>query len=150
MNLLLDEKQELLEMDELKERALSTLKFMNIEHQKLELKNDIQSKVHKDINQQQREYFTSTNKNYPRGVRRVSHDQEIDEMRKQAKSKKWDKKVNEHFTKELTKLQRLNPQVAEYSIQVFKLFLELPWNEFSKDNFDLKEQNEFLIKTIMV
>ena len=149
MNLLLDEKQELLEMDKLKERAFATLKFMNIEHQKLELKNDIQSKVHKDINQQQREYFLNQQiKTIQEELGGVSHDQEIDEMKKQAKSKKWNDKVSEHFTKELTKLQRLNPQVAEYSIQrnYLELFLELPWDKFSKDNFDLKRAKRILDK----
>ena len=79
------------------------------------------------------------------------HDEEIEEMRQRSKSKKWDEKVAEHFEKELAKLQRMNPQVAEYSIQrnYFDLFLDLPWNEFSKDKFDLKRAKRILIEIIM-
>ena len=147
MNLPLEEKQKLLEISDLKERALSTLKFMNIELQKLELKNDIQSKVHNDMNQQQREYFLHQQmKTIQEELGGVSYDEEIEEMRLKSKSKKWDTKVGEHFNKELGKLQRMNPQVAEYSIQrnYLDLFLELPWNEFSQDNFDLKHAKTVL------
>ncbi|MEE2800856.1 MAG: endopeptidase La [Bacteroidota bacterium] len=148
MNLKVGEKQQLLEMDDLKERALETLRYMNIELQKLELKNDIQSKVQSDINKQQREYFLhqqmkTIQEELGGGV---SSHQEIDDMRQRAKKKKWDDKVKEHFDKELAKMQRMNPQVAEYSIQrnYLDLFLELPWNEFSKDNFDLKRAMKIL------
>ncbi|KEZ94704.1 MULTISPECIES: endopeptidase La [Nonlabens] len=148
MNLKVSEKQQLLEMNDLKDRALETLRFMNIEQQKLELKNDIQSKVHSDINKQQREYFLhqqmKTIQDELGGG--VSSHQELDEMRTRAKSKKWDDKVKEHFEKELAKMQRMNPQVAEYSIQrnYLDLFLDLPWNVFSKDNFDLKRAKKIL------
>ncbi|EAS19586.1 class III heat shock DNA-binding ATP dependent Lon protease [Flavobacteria bacterium BBFL7] len=148
MNLKVSEKQQLLEMNDLKDRALETLRYMNIEQQKLELKNDIQSKVHSDINKQQREYFLhqqmKTIQDELGGG--VSSHQELDEMRKRAKSKKWDDKVKEHFEKELAKMQRMNPQVAEYSIQrnYLDLFLDLPWNVFSKDNFDLKRAKKIL------
>ncbi|PQJ33002.1 endopeptidase La [Nonlabens arenilitoris] len=148
MNLKVSEKQQLLEMNDLKDRALETLRFMNIEQQKLELKNDIQSKVHSDINKQQREYFLhqqmKTIQDELGGG--VSAHQELDEMRTRAKSKKWDDKVKEHFEKELAKMQRMNPQVAEYSIQrnYLDLFLDLPWNVFSKDNFDLKRAKKIL------
>ncbi|GAK91674.1 ATP-dependent protease La [Nonlabens ulvanivorans] len=148
MNLKVSEKQQLLEMNDLKDRALETLRFMNTEQQKLELKNDIQSKVHSDINKQQREYFLhqqmKTIQDELGGG--VSSHQELDEMRTRAKSKKWDDKVKEHFEKELAKMQRMNPQVAEYSIQrnYLDLFLDLPWNVFSKDNFDLKRAKKIL------
>jgi ATP-dependent Lon protease len=148
MNLSVKEKQELLEINDLKERALATLKFMNIEFQKLELKNDIQSKVQSDMNQQQREYFLhqqmkTIQEELGGGV---SSGEEIEEMRQRAKKKKWDDKVAEHFDKELSKMQRMNPQVAEYSIQrnYLDLFLDLPWNEFTKDKFDLKRAMRIL------
>lgn len=148
MNLSVKEKQELLEINDLKERALATLRFMNIEFQKLELKNDIQSKVQSDLNQQQREYFLhqqmkTIQEELGGGV---SSGEEIEEMRQRAKKKKWDDKVAEHFDKELSKMQRMNPQVAEYSIQrnYLDLFLDLPWNEFSKDKFDLKRAMRIL------
>ncbi|WP_224484373.1 endopeptidase La [Robertkochia aurantiaca] len=147
MNLEVDEKQELLEISHLKERALATLKHMNVEFQKLALRNDIQSKVKSDLDQQQREYFLHQQmKTIQEELGGVSSETEIQEMRQQAKEKKWSKKVGEHFEKELMKLQRMNPQVAEYSIQrnYLELFLELPWNEFSKDQFDLKRAEKIL------
>ncbi|ALJ03923.1 Lon protease [Pseudalgibacter alginicilyticus] len=147
MNLSVPEKQVLLEMDDLKKRALATLKFMNIEFQKLELKNDIQSKVQMDMSQQQREYFLHQQmKTIQEELGGVSHDEEIDEMKAKASEKKWDEKVAKHFEKEIAKMQRMNPQVAEYSIQrnYLELFLDLPWNEFSKDKFDLKRAMKIL------
>tara|TARA_R110000868_G_scaffold45958_1_gene152164 strand:- start:1910 stop:4360 length:2451 start_codon:yes stop_codon:yes gene_type:complete len=140
-------KQELLEIPSLQERALAMLKYMNVELQKLELKNDIQSKVRTDLDQQQREYFLHQQmKTIQEELGGGSYEEEVDEMRLKGKKKKWSKKVHEHFTKELAKMQRMNPQVAEYSIQrnYLELFLELPWNEFSKDKFDLKRAQKIL------
>ena len=147
MNLSVDEKQKLLEINDLKERALATLKYMNVEFQKLALKNDIQSKVQSDMNQQQREYFLHQQmKTIQEELGGVSYDEEIDEMKARSKAKKWNEEVDSHFQKELMKLQRMNPQVAEYSIQrnYLDLFLDLPWNEFSKDKFDLKRAKRIL------
>ncbi|MGD1945260.1 MAG: endopeptidase La [Croceivirga sp.] len=147
LNLGVKEKQELLEIQDLQARALATLKHMNLELQKLELKNDIQSKVRNDMDQQQREYFLHQQmKTIQEELGGVSYDEEIDEMRKRAKKKKWNDKIKEHFNKELAKMQRMNPQVAEYSIQrnYLDLFLDLPWNEFSKDKFDLKRAQKIL------
>ncbi|CAH8286347.1 ATP-dependent Lon protease [Mariniflexile fucanivorans] len=147
MNLSVDEKQALLEIDDLKKRALATLKFMNVEFQKLELKNDIQSKVQMDMSQQQREYFLHQQmKTIQEELGGVNHDEEVEEMRLRADEKVWDEKVAKHFEKELAKMQRMNPQVAEYSIQrnYLELFLDLPWNEFSKDKFDLKRAMRIL------
>ncbi|WP_298496065.1 endopeptidase La [uncultured Algibacter sp.] len=147
MNLTVDEKQQLLEIDDLKKRALATLKYMNVEFQKLELKNDIQSKVQMDMSQQQREYFLHQQmKTIQEELGGVNHDQEIDEMKAKASEKLWDEKVAKHFEKEIAKMQRMNPQVAEYSIQrnYLELFLDLPWNEFSEDKFDLKRAMKIL------
>jgi ATP-dependent Lon protease len=147
MNLSVAEKQSLLEIDDLKKRALATLKYMNIEFQKLELKNDIQSKVQMDMSQQQREYFLHQQmKTIQEELGGVSHDEEVEEMRMRANEKLWDEKVAKHFDKEISKLQRMNPQVAEYSIQrnYLELFLDLPWNEYSKDKFDLKRAKRIL------
>ena len=147
MNLSVAEKQSLLQIDDLKKRALATLKFMNMEFQKLELKNDIQSKVHMDMNQQQREYFLHQQmKTIQEELGGVSHEEEIEEMQMRATEKIWDEKVAKHFEKELAKMQRMNPQVAEYSIQrnYLELFLDLPWNKFSKDKFDLKRAMKIL------
>ncbi len=147
LNLGVKEKQELLEIPNLQDRALATLKYMNVELQKLELKNDIQSKVRSDLDQQQKEYFLHQQmKTIQEELGGISYEEEVDEMAQKAKEKKWGKKVSEHFTKELAKMQRMNPQVAEYSIQrnYLELFLELPWNEFSKDKFDLKRAQKIL------
>jgi len=147
MNLSVAEKQTLLEMDDLKKRALATLKFMNVEFQKLELKNDIQSKVQMDMSQQQREYFLHQQmKTIQEELGGVSHDEEIDEMKLRASEKLWHEDVAKHFDKEIAKMQRMNPQVSEYSIQrnYLELLLDLPWNEFSKDKFDLKRAMKIL------
>lgn len=147
MNLTVAEKQNLLVKNDLKARALETLRHMNLELQKLELKNDIQSKVRFDLDQQQREYFLHQQmKTIQEELGGVSHDQEIEEMRKKGKNKKWNEKTKAHFEKELSKLQRMNPQVAEYATQrnYLELMLDLPWNEFSKDKFDLKRAEKIL------
>ncbi|SHI56539.1 ATP-dependent Lon protease [Mesonia phycicola] len=147
MNLTVEEKQSLLATNDLRDRALSTLKFMNTEFQKLELRNNIQSKVQSDMSQQQREYFLHQQmKTIQEELGGVSDEGEIEEMRKRSKNKKWSKSVKKHFEKELFKMQRMNPQVAEYSIQrnYLDLFLDLPWNEFSKDKFDLKRAQKIL------
>lgn len=147
MNLSVKDKQELLEINDLHERALKTLKFMNTELQKLELRNDIQSKVQNDMSQQQREYFLHQQmKTIQEELGGVTNEGEIQEMRERAKSKQWDKDVQKHFEKELAKMQRMNPQVAEFSIQrnYLDLFLDLPWNKFSKDKFDLKRARKIL------
>jgi ATP-dependent Lon protease len=141
MNLSVKEKQDLLMINVLKERALETLRFMNIEIQKLELKNDIQSKVRFDLDQQQREYFLHQQmKTIQEELGGVSNDQEIEEMRLKAKTKSWDAKTAKHFEKEISKMQRMNPQAPDFGIQrnYLELFLELPWNHYSKDIFDLK------------
>ncbi|MFC6877522.1 endopeptidase La [Flavobacterium myungsuense] len=149
MNLSVKEKQDLLAVNILKERALETLRYMNIELQKLELKNDIQSKVRFDLDQQQREYFLHQQmKTIQEELGGVSQEEEIDEMRLKAKTKKWDEKTQKHFEKELSKMQRMNPQAPDFGIQrnYLDLFLELPWNEYSKDNFDLKRAQKILDK----
>ncbi|BDB55232.1 Lon protease [Flavobacterium ammoniigenes] len=147
MNLSVKEKQDLLKINNLKDRALETLRFMNVELQKLELKNDIQSKVRFDLDQQQREYFLHQQmKTIQEELGGVSHEEEFDEMSQRAKTKKWDETTQKHFEKELSKLRRMNPQAPDFSIQrnYLDLFLDLPWNEFSEDNFDLKHAQKIL------
>ncbi|MBT8286917.1 MAG: endopeptidase La [Bacteroidia bacterium] len=147
MNLVVKEKQKLLEINDLEERAMDTLKHMTVEVQKLELRNDIQSKVQSDINQQQREYFLHQQmKTIQQELGGSSSEEDIAEMVKVAETKKWSKKVAKHFQKEINKLQRMNPQVAEYSIQrnYLELFLELPWQSYSDDQFDLKRAKRIL------
>ena len=141
------EKQDLLNINSLKKRALATLKKMNIEFQRLELRNDIQSKVREDMDQQQREYYLHQQmKTIQEELGGVSYDEELDEMRLEAKKKKWGKEIADTFEKELSRLQRMNPQAAEYSVQrnYLDLLLELPWNEYSEDKFDLKKAQKIL------
>ncbi len=147
MNLSVDKKQELLEQDNLKSRALNILKEMNVELQRLQLQNDIQSKVREDMDQQQREYYLHQQmKTIQEELGGVSYDEEIEEMRARAKKKKWSKEIGDTFAKEIGRLQRMNPQVAEYSIQrnYLDLLLELPWNKYSEDKFDLKKAQSIL------
>lgn len=147
MNLSVKEKQDLLAINGLKDRSLETLRYMNVELQKLELKNDIQSKVRFDLDQQQREYFLHQQmKTIQEELGGSSQEEEMDEMLLKAKDKKWDEKTQKHFEKELSKLRRMNPQAPDFAIQrnYLDLLLELPWNEYSKDNFDLKNAQKIL------
>ncbi len=147
MNLPVKEKQTILSLVGLQERALLCLKYMNQEYEKLALKNDIQSRVRHEMDVQQREYYLHQQmKTIQEELGGVSYEEELDEMEARAKEKKWGKPEAQHFQKELAKLRRMNPQVAEYSIQrnYLDLFLELPWNEYSKDNFDLRRAQRIL------
>ena len=147
MNISVEEKFKILCIDDLQKRALRCLKFMDVEFQKLSLKNDIQSKVRNDLDQQQREYFLNQQlKTIQEELGGSSNHQDIDEMKLKSKSKKWSKNINDHFSKELIKLQRMNIQAAEYSIQrnYLELMLDLPWNEYSRDNFNLKNAQKIL------
>ena len=147
MDLSVIQKQVILEKDNLKERALLALKNLNKELQKLKLRNDIQSKTREDLDQQQREYYLNQQlKTIQEELGGVSNDQELEEMRKKAKTKKWTKEVNETFTKELSRLKRMNPQMAEYGVQrsYLELLLELPWGEYTEDIFDLKRATKIL------
>ena len=147
LNISVAEKQKLLQINDLQERALETLRYMNMELQKLSLRKDIHTKVHNDINKQQREYFLNQQmKTIQEELGGSTSEAEIEAMRVRGKAKKWNEDTAEHFNKELSKMQRLNPQVAEFSIQknYLDLLLELPWNEFSKDKFDLKRAKKIL------
>ena len=147
LNISVAEKQSLLQINDLQERALETLRYMNLELQKLSLRKDIHTKVHNDINKQQREYFLNQQmKTIQEELGGSTSEAEIEAMRARGNAKKWNEETATHFKKELSKLQRLNPQVAEFSIQknYLDLLLELPWNEFSKDKFDLNRAKKIL------
>ena len=137
MSLTVKEKQGILSTPNVKERALLCLQHMNVEYQKLELKNDIQSRVRNDMDQQQREYYLHQQmKTIQEELGGVSYEEEVEEMRMRAADKKWTEEVGKHFEKELMKLQRMNPQVAEYSVQrnYLDLFLDLLGMNFQKIN----------------
>jgi len=135
------DKQHLLETDDLKERAIHLMELLTRQIQMLELKNDIQAKVKKDLDQQQKEYLLHQQmKTIQEELGGNPIDQEIKEMTEQAKKQKWNDEVKTHFEKELSKLQNLNPAAAEFSVQINYLhtLLDLPWGEYTADNFDLK------------
>lgn len=141
------EKQELLSIRDEKEQAYRLLMILNRESQILELKMNIQMKTREDLNKQQKEYFLQQQ------IRTIQEELggntqqiEIDEFRKKAAKKKWSSAVAEIFEKELLKLERLNPQSPDYSVQYgyLQTIVELPWNEYSKDNFNLKHAQKIL------
>ena len=149
MNADVDKKQSLLEMNDLKERATKVLEHLTKELQMLELKNQIQSKVKTDLDKQQREYFLNQQlKTIQEELGGNTPDKEMEEMRERAKSKKWGKQVQEVFDKEMDRLGRINPAAAEYSVTMnyLDLLLELPWEEMTEDNYDLKRAQKILNK----
>ncbi len=147
MNLSVKKKQNLLEQNSLRERAIMTLKELNKELQRLALRNDIQSKTRVDMDQQQREYYLHQQlKTIQDELGGGSHDQELLDLKEKAKGKKWNKEVQERFDKEIGRLQRMNPQMPDYSVQrnYLELLIELPWGEYSEDKFDLKRAQKIL------
>ena len=147
MNLSVNDKQKILSSKNISERALLCLKYINLEYQKLELKNDIQSRVRNDLDQQQREYYLHQQmKTIQEELGGHTQEEELEDLRKKASKKLWSDKVQNTFDKEISKLQRMNPQVAEFSVQrnYIDLLLDLPWNHFSNDNFDLKRSEKIL------
>jgi len=143
----MEEKQKLLEMNDMHERSIQLMSYLIRQLQVLELKKDIQQKVKVDIDQQQKEFFLHQQmKTIQDELGGTSIEKEIDEFRERGKNKKWNKEVAEHFEKELKKLFRLNPAAGEYSVQLgyVQTLLELPWNDYSEDNFDLKHAQDIL------
>ncbi len=141
------EKQKLLEMTDLEEKSKKVLELLTRELQMLDLKVDIQKKVKVDIDKQQRDFLLHQQlKTIQEELGGGPHDQEIKELEEKAAGKKWSKEVEEAFERELGKLKRMNPSVAEYSIQLnyLDLFVELPWNEYTEDNLDLKHAQKVL------
>lgn len=149
LNVDVADKQKILETENITERGTLLLQFMLKEVQMLEIKNEIQKKVHTDIDQQQRDYFL-------RQQIRVLQDElgfdtpdkEVEQLRKRGEQKKWSKETAAHFNKELDKLLRVNPQSAEYPVTMnyVEFLLDLPWGEFTEDNFDLNNAKKVLDK----
>lgn len=142
-------KQKILETSDLTEKANLLLMQLNDELQLLELKDQIENKVRVDIEKQQRDYFLNQQlKTIQEELGQNPQEQEIKNLIERAKKKKWSTEVNAVFQKELSKLRRMNPQVAEFSVQsnYLELLLELPWGEYTKDNFNLKKVKQVLDK----
>jgi len=147
MNADVSKKQQMLEEMDMKKRVLMVLEHLTMEVQLLEMRNEIQNKVKKDLDKQQREYFLHQQ------MRTIQDElgdnpqtQDVRELEERAKSKKWSETVEKSFKKELEKLQRMNPQGAEYTVQLnyLDLLLDLPWSDFTKDNLDLKRAKKIL------
>lgn len=142
-------KQAILEYDNLRDKAQVIMQHMDNELQLLELKDQIESKVRTDIEKQQRDYFLNQQlKTIQEELGQNPHEEELWSLSERAKKKKWSKEVGETFEKELNKVKRINPQVAEYSVQLnyLELLLDLPWNEYTKDNFNLQKVKKILDK----
>ncbi|MCB9344622.1 MAG: endopeptidase La [Lewinellaceae bacterium] len=140
-------KQDILEINNLKDKASVILHHMDSELQLLELKDQIDSKVRTDIEKQQRDYFLSQQlKTIQEELGQNPQEEEINDLVRKAVRKKWPKHVEEIFAREVNKLRRVNPQVAEYAIGLTYLetLLDLPWLDFTKDNFDLKKVKQVL------
>jgi len=147
MNADVAKKQEMLEEMDMKKRVMMVLEHLTLEAQMLEMRNEIQNKVKRDLDRQQREYFLHQQmRTIQDELGDNPQDQDILEFQERAANKKWDEKVTKAFHKELDKLQRMNPQGAEYSVQMnfLDVLLDLPWNEFTKDNLDLTRAKNIL------
>ncbi|MFM7467574.1 MAG: endopeptidase La [Crocinitomicaceae bacterium] len=147
MNADVSKKQQMLEEMDMKKRVLMVLEHLTMEVQLLAMRNEIQNKVKKDLDKQQREYFLHQQ------MRTIQDElgdnpqtQDVRELEERAKSKKWSETVEKSFKKELEKLQRMNPQGAEYTVQLnyLDLLLDLPWSDFTKDNLDLNRAKKIL------
>ncbi|MEG2240859.1 MAG: AAA family ATPase, partial [Alistipes sp.] len=141
-----EDRQALLEAPGLLARARKLLEILIREQQLVELKNQIQERVKQEIDKQQRDYYLQQQMRTIQDELGEGADADVEKMRKQAKDKNWPKEVSETFEKELVKFERLNPAVAEYSVQMtyLQLLLELPWNATTKDNLDLTRAREQL------
>lgn len=145
----MDEKQVILEEGDLMKKAHIIMDHMKREMQLLVVKDEIDAKVRGDIDKQQRDYFLSQQlKTIQEELGQSPHQAEIEELKQRAKSKNWPEEVKQVFEKELAKVQRVNPQVAEYSVLLnyLDLLLDLPWNEYTKDNFELSHVQQVLDK----
>lgn len=147
MNIKIEDKQSLLELKDLNSRAMQLLSLLNRELSIIELKNQIQNKTKSDIDKQQREYFLSQQlKAIQEELGGHPFEQEVKEFEEKAKTKKWNKNVKEFFEKNLNKLKRINPNSPEYGVNTahLELLLDLPWNEYTEDKFDIAYAKQVL------
>ena len=145
----MEDRQKLLEINEITKFANELLKLLNKEMQMVDLKQQIQSKVKTDLDKQQREYLLNQQlRTIQEELGGTPNEQDVKDLKAKAAKKKWSKEVAEVFEKELQKLQRMNPQAADYGVQhnYLETLVELPWNEYTKDNFDLEHAQKVLDK----
>lgn len=149
LNLNIEEKQLILEISSLTDRGKSVLKHLDAQLQLLELRSKIENKVRVDIEKQQRDYFLNQQlKTIQEELGQNPQQDELNQMVKRAKKMKWPSYAKEQFYKELNKAKRINPQVAEYSVTLnyLEMLLDLPWENYTKDNFDLRRVRKVLDK----
>jgi ATP-dependent Lon protease len=149
LNVDVADKQKILEVNNIIDRGTLLLQYMLKEIQMLEIKHEIQKKVHTDIDQQQRDYFLRQQiKVLQDELGYDGPDKEIEKLRKRGKDKKWPKQAADHFNKELDKLQRTNPQAPDFPVMMnnVEFMLDLPWEEYTIDDFDLKKAKKILDK----
>jgi len=145
----MEDRQKLLEINDITKFANELLKLLNNEMQMVDLKQQIQSKVKTDLDKQQREYLLNQQlRTIQEELGGTPNEQDVKDLKAKAAKKKWSKEVAEVFDKELQKLQRMNPQAADYGVQhnYLEYLVELPWNEYTKDNFDLEHAQKVLDK----
>jgi ATP-dependent Lon protease len=147
LNCELTEKQQLLEMNDMRGRAEMLLKLLQNELQFVELKNKVTTKTKTELDKQQREYFLQQQlKSIKEELGGDSNDRELQEMKKKGESKKWPQAAKELFQKEIEKLERMHPSTPDYSTVYnhVDLMLDLPWDEVTKDSYDLKKAKKVL------
>ncbi len=147
LDIALHPKQHLLELTDVTEMATNLLNHLTNEQQMIELKQQIQSKVKSDMDKQQREYLLNQQlRTIQEELGGTPNEQDVNELREKSKKKKWTKEVSDVFERELKKLERTNPQAAEYGIQLnyLQYMVDLPWGTYTKDNFDLKRAQKVL------
>ncbi len=147
INLPIPEKQKILEIESIKEKATVILKKVDQEMQMLKVKGQIESKVRGDIERQQRDYFLNQQlKTIQDELGDNPHKEAVEELKLRASDMNWPEYAAKHFDKQIAKVQRINPQVAEYSVTLnyLELMLDLPWEKYTEDNFDLKNVSKTL------
>jgi ATP-dependent Lon protease len=147
LNIELPQKQQILETNDAHERVQQVLKYLHMELQLQELKANIHNKTRTDIDKQQRDYFLNQQlRAIQEELGGDMYQEEVNRLKEKAKEKKWPEAVAKAFDKEIGKLQRINPAAAEYSVilNYLDLMAELPWNETTQDNFDLKRGKKIL------
>jgi len=149
LNISIDQKQTLLETDDLFSKAEKIMLHLSDDLKLLEVKDQIESKVRGDLEKQQRDYYLNQQlKTIQEELGQDPHEHDIIELKEKASKKKWNKSNAEHFDKELAKIQRMNPQVSEYSVQMnyLETLIDLPWNEYTKDRYDIDHIRKVLDK----
>ncbi len=147
LNINVEDKQKLLELNDFKKRSQKVIAYLNDELQQQEIKKQIQQKAANDMNKQQREYFLHQQlKNIQDELGGSPSEQTIKELRDKAKKKKWKKEVQTIFDKEVKKLENMHPQSPDYSTQInyIEFMLDLPWDDVSEDNYDIDKARKSL------